>query len=116
MARKAGSKARRLSRQSSPSSTTDRLRGASSRRQAKIPGARTGTPTSLPSAGRPPSGAERRALTHLRATYAADPARGSSAAAAERAIDPEEEEAQRWEDEGGAIGASKPATDPPVEA
>ena len=66
--------------------------------------------------GRSLSGAERRALTHLRATYAADPARGSSAAAAERAIDPEEEEAQRWEDEGGAIGASKPATDPPVEA
>jgi hypothetical protein len=62
------------------------------------------------------SGAERRALTHLRATYGADPARGSSAAAAEGAIDPEEEEAQRWEDEGGAIGQPDPAIDPPVEA
>jgi hypothetical protein len=66
--------------------------------------------------GTPLSGAERRALTQLRATYGGDPARGSGAAAAAGAIDPQEEEAQRWEDEGGAIGSPAPATDPPVEA
>jgi hypothetical protein len=60
------------------------------------------------------SGAERRALTQLRATYGRDPARGGSAV--EGAIEPEEEAAQRWEDEGGAIGLPDPAIDPPVEA
>jgi hypothetical protein len=62
------------------------------------------------------SGAERQALTHLRATYGTDPAQGSSAGAAGGAIDPEEEAAERWEDEGGAIESPDPATDPPVEA
>jgi hypothetical protein len=66
--------------------------------------------------GKALSNAERRALTQLRATYGGDPGRASSGAAAAGAIDPQEEEAQRWEDEGGAVGQPDPATDPPVEA
>ena len=60
---------------------------------------------------------DHRTLTRLRAAYGrARGPRGSSGEDIVRAIAPEDEAAQRWENEGGAVPPHGPATDPPVEA